>query len=66
MVLDEETLMPLHEMTEEGKQKYREYLEYRADEILFKNEHPLKYLWNYIRNMFHISYVEDDYTDYMM
>lgn len=51
MVIDEETLVPLHELTEEGKEIYRRYLEYRADEILFKDKHPLVYLYEYIKDM---------------
>ena len=43
MVLDEE-LRPLHELTKEGKEEYSNFLEAVADEILFKHQHPFKWL----------------------
>ena len=43
MVLDEE-LRPCHALTEYGKEVYRDYIEKKADEILFKHEHPLKWI----------------------
>ena len=48
MVFEENTLRILHPLTEEGKIRYQKYIEQKADEILFKNEHPLIYLYNYI------------------
>ena len=43
MVYDSETNSPLHKMTEEGEDAYRLMLELKADEILFKAKHPVKY-----------------------
>jgi len=40
MVLDTETLEPLHELSDEGKSRYKDLLETSADEILWKHEHP--------------------------
>ena len=44
MVIDKD-LKPLHELTEEGKQAYSDFLEKKADEILFKHQHPFKWLF---------------------
>ena len=44
MVYDSETNRPLHKMTEEGEDAYRLMLELKADKILFKATHPIKYL----------------------
>jgi len=43
MAYDEETLEALHPLTEQGKQQYQQLLERKADEILFKHQHPLKW-----------------------
>ena len=43
MVYDSKTNEPLHKMTKEGEEAYRLMLELKADEILFKAKHPLKY-----------------------
>ena len=43
MVYNSETNKPLHKMTEEGEDAYRLMLELKADEILFKAKHPVKY-----------------------
>ena len=52
MVFEENTLRVLHPLTEEGKIRYQKYLEQKADEILFKNEHPLIYLYKQIKDWF--------------
>ena len=52
MVFEENTLRILHPLTEEGKKRYEKFLEQKADEILFKNIHPLKYLYNQIKEWF--------------
>lgn len=52
MVFEENTLKILHPLTEEGKIRYQKYLEQKADEILFKNEHPLIYLYKQIKDWF--------------
>lgn len=52
MVFEENTLRILHQLTEEGKIRYQKYLEQKADEIIFKNEHPLIYLYKQIKEWF--------------
>ena len=51
MALDEE-LRPLHGLTEEGKKNYSNLLEKVADEILFKHQHPLKWVIEKTKEMF--------------
>lgn len=51
MVLDEE-LRPLHQLTESGKEHYRAFLEEKADEILFKHKHPVKWIAQKIKSCF--------------
>lgn len=43
MVLDEE-LRPCHQLTKQGEEQYRIFLEQEADEILFKHEHPFRWM----------------------
>ena len=43
MVLNNDTLEVLHDLTEEGKQRYSDYLEMKADDILFKASKPFRY-----------------------
>ena len=50
MVTDEE-LRPLHELTEEGKKNYNDFLEKAADEILFKHQHPFKWMLSKMKDM---------------
>ena len=52
MVLEENTLRILHPLTEEGERQYQKYLKQKAHEILFKNEHPLIYLYKQIKEWF--------------
>lgn len=52
MVIDNKELKPLHELTEEGKRNYQKFLEDRADEIIYKSEHPFKYLFGKILDFF--------------
>ena len=42
MVLDDQ-LRPLHKLSKSGEDAYRKFLEQKADEILFKHEHPIKW-----------------------
>lgn len=49
MVFEENTLRILHPLTEEGKIHYEEFLKQRADEILFKNDHPFIFLFDKIK-----------------
>ena len=42
MAYDEKTLKPLHKLTERGKIEYELMLERKADEILYKHDHPVK------------------------
>lgn len=51
MVIDTETLKPLHELTEEGKITYSDFLERKADEILFKKSHPIRFYAGKIKEL---------------
>lgn len=51
MVYYTNTLEPLHGLTKFGKEMYKKLLEQRADEILFKSKHPIKYWWQRTRNL---------------
>lgn len=44
MVYETDTLRPLHGLTPEGETLWREFLEKKADEILYRHEHPVKYV----------------------
>lgn len=50
MVLDEE-LRPLHKLTSKGEEEYRKFLEQKADEILFKHEHPFKWMMMKVKEL---------------
>ena len=52
MVIDDKKLIPLHELTEEGERNYQKFLEDRADEIIYKSEHPFKYLFEKLFDFF--------------
>lgn len=58
MVYDSDTFKALHTLTEAGEISYRNILEQRADEILFKNQHPFKWAISKIREMFSLREVE--------
>lgn len=51
MVLDEE-LKTLHGLTKLGEEAYKKFLEQKADEILFKHQHPLVWACREIRSWF--------------
>lgn len=51
MVYDAETLEPCHTLTKEGEEEYRRMLEFKADEILFKSKHPIRYWASRLRNL---------------
>ena len=51
MAIDEE-LRPMHGLTELGKDSYEKMLEQRADEILFMNEHPFRWMLREIKSWF--------------
>lgn len=44
MVYETDTLKLLHGLTPEGETLWHEFLEKKADEILFRHEHPVKYV----------------------
>jgi len=48
MAYDTETLKALHPLTDAGKAAYEKMLQDKADEILFKDEHPFKYVFDFI------------------
>lgn len=43
MVYDTKTLEPLHGLTEQGIISYQMLLGRKADEILFRHKHPIRY-----------------------
>ena len=49
MVYNDKTLEILHGLTPEGKEQYQKMLEQKADEILFKHEHPLRWAVNAVK-----------------
>ena len=51
MVLDK-NLKVLHELTSQGKDVYKRFLEALADEIIFKHEHPFKWVAQKIKQAF--------------
>ena len=51
MAIDEE-LRPLHPLTQVGEENYRKMLERKADEILFKHKHPLKWAVQKVQSIF--------------
>ena len=53
MVYDTKTLEPCHALTKQGENEYRLMLELKADEILFRAKHPIKYWWHRISNLVH-------------
>lgn len=48
MVYDSKTYKPLHDLTKEGREIYERMLESAADEILERNEHPIRYYFRRI------------------
>ena len=44
MVYDAKTFEILHGLTNEGEENYHKMLEEKADEILFKHQHPFKWM----------------------
>ena len=48
MAYDEKTLQPLHALTERGVEEYHRLLERKADEILYRHSHPVKYFFRKI------------------
>ena len=51
MAYDEETLKPLHGLTEEGRLEYDRLLEEKADEILYRHSHPVRHFFKKILRM---------------
>lgn len=52
MVYETKTLKICHKLSKEGKCNYEKFLEQKADEILFKHEHPIKWLFKKISEIF--------------
>ena len=52
MVYDSKTFQNLHQLTDIGLENYRDMLEKEADRILFKHEHPFKYWWQKLKELF--------------
>ena len=55
MVYYTNTLKPLHELSNAGEELHRKLLEQKADEILFKHKHPIKYWRQRLRNWWKIG-----------
>ncbi len=51
MAYDTITGQPYHSLTKEGEEAYRLMLELKADEILFKSKHPVKYWLQRLKNL---------------
>ena len=51
MVYYKDTLQPLHQLTLAGQETYETILAVKADEILFKHKHPIKYWWQRLMNL---------------
>jgi hypothetical protein len=45
MVYYNKTLIPCHKLTKEGALKYHLLLEKKADEILYRHQHPFKWFF---------------------
>lgn len=41
MVIDENTLVPMHQLTKKGEQEYRRYLTFEADKLIYLSKHPI-------------------------
>ena len=52
MVYYEKTYVPCHDLTKEGEVAYRKFLERKADEILFRHQHPFRWFWGKIVGLF--------------
>ena len=50
MVYETKTNRVTHSLTDKGEEAYRLLLELKADEILFKAKHPVKYWLQRLRN----------------
>ena len=50
MVYETKTMDPCHGLTQEGADMYRLMLELKADEILFKAKHPIRYWFQRLSN----------------
>lgn len=51
MVYNSKTYELYHKLSKDAEDKYRKILEHAADEILFKNQHPIKWTINKIANL---------------
>ena len=52
MVYDSKTLKNLHDLTKSGEIQYQKMLEEKGNEIIFKHEHPLKWIMLKIYDFF--------------
>ncbi len=55
MVYDAKTYVCLHKLTDKGKENYEAMLEAVADEILFRHEHPVRWMLEKIKKYFNIK-----------
>ena len=52
MAFYSDTLEVLHDLTPEGEEHYHKMLEQKADELLFKHQHPVKWLITKAKSLF--------------
>ena len=52
MVYNSKTYQICHKLTKKGEVAYRKMLEKAADEILFKHQHPFKWFFQKINELF--------------
>lgn len=55
MAYDEETLLPLHNLTKSGKETYELILKERADQILEQFQYPMKSIISSICRIFGVN-----------
>ncbi len=52
MVYDSKTYVCLHKLTDKGKENYEAMLEAAADEILFRHQHPFRWMLQKMKEIF--------------
>ena len=52
MVYETKSLRICHKLTPEGEEAYRKMLEEKADEILFRHEHPVRWFVSKVKEFF--------------
>lgn len=52
MVFYKDSFVLCHDLTKKGESAYHEFLERKADEIMFRHEHPFRWFWGKIAGFF--------------